>query len=104
MLARISAGSVGAGVPLLVSGCTFVMATPAGSTSMEETSGRKFCCRYGNVTASSDGEIPLAPAVKTAFHCANRAGGLVTPPAGETGAQSDHVLSGTPVLPVRVRN
>src|SRR5262245_8285197 len=75
--------------------------TPEGSNSMLDTSGRKFCCRNGTLTAPSRGD--RAPSdFSRALHWTNRAFGLAMAPLASTRCQSDQVLSGVPVLPVRV--
>src|SRR5215471_14998748 len=65
------------------------------------TSGRKFCCRYGTLTELKFG-LRDPSDFKAAFHWINLAFGLAVAPLESTVCQSDQVLSGVLIFPVRV--
>src|SRR5262245_11955790 len=90
-----------AGAPVDVKACPLINVTPKGRTSSVVISGRKFCCMYGTVTEFSEGDLPES-ARNTARHWIKRALGLFVAPSPSTRLQSDQVLSGEPVFPLRV--
>src|SRR6185503_10096982 len=82
----------------------FWKTSPGGWTVTLWTWGRRFRCRYAAETESSTGEPPSLPAITT-FTWRKRAAWLVmgSPSLRAYGAdQSDQVLSGVPVFPLRV--